>query len=68
MEYNIYFLIILVAVVAIYHLDLFSELFNLKALKPELPEEFTDVFESTEHLMVCKLNSTWGFHRKDLTH
>ena len=24
--------------------------------------------ESTENIMVCKLNSTWGFSRKDLSH
>ena len=49
MEYNLYFIIIVVALVALYHLDLFAELLNLKALKPELPEEFADTFDAEKY-------------------
>ena len=50
LEYNLYFWIILVAVIIIFLLDLISEWFNLKALKPELPDEFCDVFDSGKYL------------------
>ena len=49
MEYNLYFAIIIVAVVALYHLDLLAELLNLKALKPELPEAFADTFDAEKY-------------------
>ena len=49
MEINLYFIIIFAAVVALYHLDLFAELFNLKALKPELPEAFADTFDAEKY-------------------
>ncbi|MFT4548992.1 MAG: STE24 endopeptidase [Verrucomicrobiales bacterium] len=49
MDYNLYFAIIIVAVVALYHLDLFAELLNLKALKPELPKEFADSFDAEKY-------------------
>ena len=50
LEYNLYFWIILVAVIIIFLLDLVSEWFNLKALKPELPEAFGDVFDAGKYL------------------
>lgn len=49
MEYNVYFIIVIVAVVALYHLDVFAELLNLKALRPELPEEFADTFDAEKY-------------------
>jgi STE24 endopeptidase len=49
MEINLYFIIIIVAVVALYHLDLFAELLNLKALRPELPGEFADTFDAEKY-------------------
>ena len=49
-EYNTYFWIILVAVVAIFLLDLISEWLNLKALKPDLPGVFSDIFDSEKYL------------------
>ena len=49
-EYNIYFWIILIAVVAIFLLDLISEWLNLKALKADLPGAFSDVFDSEKYL------------------
>ena len=49
MEINLYFIIIIVTVVALYHLDLFAELLNLKALRPELPEEFADTFDAEKY-------------------
>jgi STE24 endopeptidase len=48
-EYNSYFWIILVAVVAIFLLDLISEWLNLKALKADLPGAFSDVFNSEKY-------------------
>lgn len=49
METNLYFIIIIVTVLALYHLDLFAELLNLKALHPELPEEFADTFDAEKY-------------------
>ena len=49
-EHNLYFWIILIAVIVIFLLDLVSEWLNLKALKPELPKEFGDVFDSDKYL------------------
>ena len=49
MEINLYFIVIFVAVVALYHLDLFAELFNLKALKPDLPDAFADTFDAEKY-------------------
>ena len=46
---NIYFLIILVTVVGLFHLDLFAELLNLKALRDDLPKEFDDVFSKEDY-------------------
>lgn len=49
MEINLYFIIIFAAVLVLFHLDLFAELLNLKALKPELPEEFADTFDAEKY-------------------
>ena len=49
MEFNAYFIVILAAVVALYHLDLFAELLNLKALRPELPKPFADTFDAEKY-------------------
>ena len=49
-EHNLYFWIILIAIIVIFLLDLVSEWLNLKALKPELPKEFGDVFDSDKYL------------------
>ena len=49
MDYNIYFFIILGALVVLYHLDLFAELLNMKALRPELPQEFADTFDAEKY-------------------
>ena len=48
-EPNLYFWTILATVVGIYLLDLISEVLNLKALDPELPEEFKDVFDREKY-------------------
>ena len=48
-DYNIFFWIVLAAIVGIYLLDLASEWLNLKALKPELPETFADVFDADKY-------------------
>lgn len=63
-EYNPYFWIILVAVVGIFLLDLISEWFNLKALKPDLPGEFSDVFDSEKYLQsqsYTRITTRFGF-------
>ena len=49
MEINGYFLFIAITVIGFYLLDVFSNLLNLKALKPELPEEFKDVFDAEKY-------------------
>ncbi|MGK0186833.1 MAG: STE24 endopeptidase [Verrucomicrobiales bacterium] len=46
---NPYFSIILVAVVGLFVLDTVAKLLNLKALRPELPNEFSDVYEQDEY-------------------
>jgi len=48
-EPNIFFWIILVAVVGIFILDLFSEWLNIKGLRLELPQEFKDVFDQEKY-------------------
>ncbi len=49
LDYNVFFWIILAAVVGIFLLDLFSEILNLKALRPELPPDFADVFDAEKY-------------------
>ena len=44
-EPNLFFWIILIAVVGIFILDLFSEWLNIKGLKLDLPQDFKDVFD-----------------------
>ncbi|MEM7144952.1 MAG: M48 family metallopeptidase [Verrucomicrobiota bacterium] len=46
---NIYFVIILATVVGLYLLDLASNLLNLKALSPDLPEEFADTYDPEKY-------------------
>ena len=63
-EYNPYFWIILVAVIGIFLLDLVSEWFNLKALKPDLPGEFSNVFDSEKYLQsqsYTRITTRFGF-------
>ncbi len=47
---NIYTIIIIVTIVFSFVLDLISNIFNLKALNPKLPEEFSDVFDAEKYL------------------
>lgn len=49
MELNGYFFFIALTVIGFYFLDVLSNLLNLKALKPELPEEFRDVFDREKY-------------------
>jgi STE24 endopeptidase len=46
---NGYFVFVFIAVVGFYLLDLFGRVLNLRALSPELPAEFSDVFDSQEY-------------------
>ena len=46
---NGYFIFVLVTVVGFFLLDFFSRMMNLGALKPELPTEFSDVFDADEY-------------------
>ena len=46
---NDYFLFVLFSVVGIYLLDLLSRLLNLSALSPDLPDEFSDVYDTEEY-------------------
>ena len=48
-EPNLFFWIILVAIVGIFALDLFSEWLNLKGLRLELPQDFKDVFDQEKY-------------------
>lgn len=48
-EFNLYFWIILLTVLAIYHLDLVAETLNLRALQSDLPDEFADTFDSAAY-------------------
>ena len=49
MEINGYFLFIAITVIGFYLLDVFSNFLNLKALKPELPSEFDDVYDAEKY-------------------
>ena len=49
MDYNLYFVIVLFAIVGIYLLDLFADLLNLRALRPELPDDFKEVFDADKY-------------------
>ncbi|RMI15140.1 MAG: M48 family peptidase [Calditrichaeota bacterium] len=46
---NIYGIIILTALIGSYLLELITDLLNLKALRPELPEEFRDVYDPEKY-------------------
>ena len=46
---NPYFTVILLAVVGLFVLDTAAKILNLKALKPDLPEEFSDVYDKDEY-------------------
>ncbi len=46
---NIYSIIILATIIIGYFLDFFGDYLNLKALKPELPEEFKDVYDADKY-------------------
>lgn len=46
---NIYAVIILVALVVNYLVDLISDMLNLRALRQPLPEEFRDVFDESKY-------------------
>ncbi len=48
-DYNFFFWIVLAAIIGIFLLDLVSEWLNLKALKPELPKAFSDVFDAQKY-------------------
>ncbi|MEM0896417.1 MAG: M48 family metallopeptidase [Verrucomicrobiota bacterium] len=49
MELNLYFWIILATVVGLHLLDTIAESLNLKALRPELPDQFKDVFDQEKY-------------------
>jgi STE24 endopeptidase len=49
MEINGYFIFIAITVIGFYLLDVFSNFLNLKALKPELPAEFDDVYDAEKY-------------------
>jgi len=49
MEWNTVALVILVALFALWKLDFIATLLNLKALSPELPGEFADVFDAERY-------------------
>lgn len=58
---NAYFFFVLFAVVGIYLLDLSGRLLNLSALRPDLPDEFLDVYEPEEyaHSQEYTREGTW---------
>jgi len=47
--FNGYFVFVLVTVIGFYLLDVSSRMLNLRALRPELPGEFADVFDAQEY-------------------
>ncbi|MGB6221519.1 M48 family metallopeptidase [Haloferula sp.] len=49
MEWNAVGLTILIALLLLWNLDFVATLLNLKALSPELPEEFSDVFDAERY-------------------
>jgi STE24 endopeptidase len=49
MEWNAVALLILLALFALWKLDFIATLLNLKALTPELPREFADVFDAERY-------------------
>ncbi|MBU6300019.1 MAG: M48 family metallopeptidase [Verrucomicrobia bacterium] len=49
MELNVYFFTILIALVAIYKMDLFAAFLNLRSLAEPLPPEFQDVFTGEDY-------------------
>ncbi|TAE76833.1 MAG: M48 family peptidase [Verrucomicrobia bacterium] len=49
MEWNILALFILLALFALWNLDLIATLLNLKALSPTLPSEFADTFDADRY-------------------
>ncbi|MCW1921404.1 M48 family metallopeptidase [Luteolibacter arcticus] len=49
MEWNAVALLILVALFALWKLDFIATLLNLKALSPDLPREFADVFDAERY-------------------
>ena len=46
---NVYFFFVLTAVVSIYLLDLIGSFLNLSALRPDLPDEFSDICNGEEY-------------------
>ena len=46
---NGYFIFVLSTVLGFFALDFVSRMLNLSALKPELPTEFSDVFDASEY-------------------
>ncbi|MEM7314803.1 MAG: M48 family metallopeptidase [Planctomycetota bacterium] len=46
---NGYFIFVLLTVLGFYALDVVGRVLNLSALKPELPDEFSDVFDAEEY-------------------
>lgn len=49
MEFNAVAILILVALFALWKLDFIATLLNLKALSPDLPKEFADVFDAERY-------------------
>jgi len=61
---NIYVAIILLTIFLSYALDLVADSFNLKALRPELPDEFKDVYDAEVYRKSQeyeRVNTRFGF-------
>ena len=48
-EFNTIAIVLLVALILLWNLDFLATLLNLGSLKPELPEEFTDVYDAEKY-------------------
>ena len=48
-EFNTIAIVLLLALLLLWNLDFFATLLNLGSLKPELPEEFADVFDAEKY-------------------
>lgn len=61
---NIYAIIIVCTLVLSYVLDLVADILNLRALQPELPEEFQDVYDAEAYRQAQeyeRVNTRFGF-------
>ena len=60
---NIYAFIIIFALAGSYLLEIISDILNIKSLKPEVPEDFKDVYDADSYLksqQYARVNTRFG--------